>query len=107
MKIKNRLKEIGREDYQAFLCGIGDSWKKHVKMINNSLTTLVFDTTIYDLQEDYWNYIPELKGDFAYFDCGTKIFDSDFEDSKIRIPKKIWFRFLYHPKTTVVTNITS
>lgn len=63
----------------------------------------LFDSTIHDLQKDFENYQPQIKGNVAYFTCEKRIGANEWKLCKIGIPSKIWWRFLYKPKTTFVT----
>lgn len=103
MNITQRLKEIGRDDYQGFLAEISDKWAYQMQLVNNTLTTLMFDCTIADLQDDFERYQPTIKNDLASFQCKKRIGGEDWEFSEISIPAKIWWRFLYKPKSTFVT----
>jgi hypothetical protein len=103
MNIKKRLQEIGREDYQGFLAEINDVWAYQMQKINGTLSTMLFDCTIADLQNDFENYIPNIKNNVAYFRCEKRTGLNEWKDAEIGIPSKIWWRFLYKPKTTFVT----
>lgn len=103
MDIKKRLIEIGRDDFQGFLSEIHDKWAYQMKIVNNTLSTMLFDSTLPDLQDDFQEYIPKIKGDVAYFPCEKRIGGEEWESSEIGIPTKIWWRFLYKPKSTFVT----
>ena len=103
MDIKKRLKEIGRDDFQGFLAEIHDKWAYQMKMVNNTLSIMLFDSTLPDLQEDFENYTPIIKNGIAYFPCEKRIGGEDWQSSEIGIPAKIWWRFLYKPKSTFVT----
>ena len=103
MNVKKRLIEIGRDDYQGFLAEIHDKWTWKMKLVNCTLSTILFDSTLPDLQDDFSEFLPEIKNGIAYFPCSVRIGADDWEDSKIGIPSKIWWRFLYKPITTFVT----
>ena len=103
MNVQKRLQEIGREDYQGFLAEIHDAWAYQMKLANNTLSTMLFDSTLPDLQEDFENYTPTIKNGTAYFSCAKRFGGDDWKDGEIGIPSKIWWRFLYHPKTTFIT----
>ena len=103
MNVKKRLLEIGRDDYQGLLAEIHDKWALQMKIVNGTLSTMLFDSTIHDLEDDFQEFTPVIKNGTAYFSCHKKIGDQDWQESKIGIPAKIWWRFLYKPKTTFVT----
>jgi len=103
MNIKKRLQEIGRDDYQGFLAEINDAWAYQMQKINSSLSTMLFDSTIADLQNDFENYIPIIRNNVAYFRCEKRTGANEWKDAEIGIPSKIWWRFLYKPKCTFVT----
>lgn len=95
--------EIGREDYQGFLAEIHDAWVKQCALINDMDSYGIFDSTISDLQKEFQEYIPTIKNGIAYFSCDKRIGGENWREGEIGIPQKIWWRFLYHPKTTFVT----
>lgn len=67
MDIKKRLQEIGRDDFQGFLAEVHDNWAYQMKLVNNTLSTMPFDSTLPDLQEDFENYTPIIRNGIAYF----------------------------------------
>ena len=46
MNVTQRLKEIGREDYQGFLAEISDKWAYQMQQVNGTLSAMLFDCTI-------------------------------------------------------------
>lgn len=103
MNITQRLREIGRDDYQAFLAEISDKWAYQMMLVNGTLSTLIFDCTVADLQSDFEHYHPILRNGLAIFQCEKRIGGEDWAPAEIAIPAKIWWRFLYKPKSTFVT----
>lgn len=71
------------------------------------LTDFLFETDIDVVSfEDFHNEIPTIRNGVAYFKCHKKFWndqDAEWELSEIGIPAKIWWRFLYQPKSTFVT----
>ncbi len=63
MNVTQRLKEIGREDYQGFLAEISDKWAYQMQQVNGTLSAMLFDCTIADLQSEFERYQPILKFD--------------------------------------------
>ena len=61
MNVTQRLKEIGREDYQGFLAEISDKWAYQMQQVNGTLSAMLFDCTIADLQSEFERYQPILK----------------------------------------------
>ena len=66
-------------------------------------STMLFDSTLPDLQDDFQEFTPVIKNGIAYFSCAKRMGVNAWEDSEIGIPAKIWWRFLYKPKSTFVT----
>lgn len=103
MDIKKRLLEIGRDDYQGFLAEIHDKWAYQMKMVNDTLSTMLFESTLADLQDNFEEFIPTIRNGVAYFSCAKRIDANEWEEAEIGIPAKIWWRFLYKPKSTFLT----
>lgn len=103
MNVQKRLQEIGRDDYQGFLAEIHDAWAKQCTIARDGLSDFLSDSTLPDLDEDFTSFIPTIKNGIAYFSCAKRFGGDDWKDGEIGIPSKIWWRFLYHPKTTFVT----
>lgn len=103
MNVTQRLKEIGREDYQGFLAEISDKWAYQMQQVNGTLSAMLFDCTIADLQSEFERYQPILKNGLAVFQCERRIGGEEWESTEISIPAKIWWRFLFNQKTTFVT----
>lgn len=102
MHLKNRLQQIGRDDYQSFLAQISDAWTCQAKLANGFSTTFCVDNTLSDLQDDFEHYSPTIKDNVAYFACKKRFNEGGWIISKIGIPVKVWFRFMRKPKTTFV-----
>ena len=103
MDIKMRLSEIGRDYYQGFLAEIHDAWAKQCTVARDGLSDFLSDSTLPDLDADFSSFIPSIRGEVAYFPCEKRFGGEDWESGEIGIPSKVWWRFLYQPKTTFVT----